>query len=39
MDFDFIIEQILKIAGLVDAVFFLAYAIDTLIQWFKGRKQ
>ena len=36
---DTIIEIILKVAGVVDAVFFLAYSIDALITWIRSRRK
>ena len=35
---DSIIEIILKVAGVVDAVFFLAYSLDALISWIRDRR-
>lgn len=32
------VDTILKIAGLVDAMFFLAYSIDRFIEWIISRR-
>lgn len=36
---DDVIDMILKIAGVVDAMFFLAYSISTLIDWISSRRR
>lgn len=38
MDFETIVDWVLKFAGVLDTMFFIAYAIGAVIDWFKNRK-
>lgn len=38
MNWETIIDWFLKFAGVLDAMFFIAYAVSNLIDWFKNRK-
>ena len=38
MDFETIIDWVLKCAGLIDAMFFIAYAIGSIIDWIRSKR-
>ena len=38
MDWNEIVDWFLKFAGVVDAMFFIAYSISNLIEWIRNRR-
>lgn len=38
MDWGTIIDWFLKCAGVVDAMFFMAYVVTNIIDWFKNKR-
>lgn len=39
MDFEKIIDMVLKVAGVLDGMFFIAYTIGQIIDYFRGKKR
>lgn len=38
MDFETIYNWFFKIAGVIDTMFFIAYTISQIIEWFKNKR-